>query len=154
MGAACLGRRARAARTFGDARAGERREAACRGVARAAFAALGAGAFAFEALAFEALPFAPFADFGGVASFCARRARFHALRAAADCLRARFASRLASFRRLRARFSSSLAIRTRCLATSACSLARSRGSTGGFCSLPVFFICRSGEAKEDQFHTS
>src|SRR5262249_3067904 len=48
--------------------------------------------------------------------FCARRARFQALRATAASLRARLASRLASFRRLRARLSSSLAIRTRCLA--------------------------------------
>jgi hypothetical protein len=73
-------------------------------------------------------------------SFWARRARFQTLRAAAECLRARLASRLASFRRLRARFSSSLAMRTRCLATSACSRARSRGSAGVSCSLPVFFI--------------
>src|SRR6266403_5098565 len=73
-------------------------------------------------------------------SFWARRARFHTLRAAAECLRARLASRLASFRRLRARFSSSLAMRTRCLATSACSRARPRGSAGVSCSLPVFFI--------------
>src|SRR6266403_5037998 len=73
-------------------------------------------------------------------SFWARRARFQTLRAAMDCLRARLASRLASFRRLRARFSSSLAMRTRCLATSACSRARSRGSAGVSCSLPVFFI--------------
>ena len=73
-------------------------------------------------------------------SFWARRARFHTLRAAAECLRARLASRLASFRRLRARFSSSLAMRTRCLATSACSRARSRGSAGVSCSLPVFFM--------------
>src|SRR3984893_18170904 len=73
-------------------------------------------------------------------SFWARRARFQTLRAAAECLRARLASRLASFRRLRARFSSSLAMRTRCLATSACSRARSRGSDGVSCSLTVFFI--------------
>jgi hypothetical protein len=73
-------------------------------------------------------------------SFWARRARFQTLRAAAECLRARLASRLASFRRLRARFSSSLAMRTRCLATSACSRARSSGSAGVSCSLPVFFI--------------
>src|SRR5437773_48945 len=72
--------------------------------------------------------------------FWARRARFQTLRAAAECLRARLASRLASFRRLRARFSSSFAMRTRCLATSACSRTRSRGSAGVSCSLPVFFI--------------
>jgi hypothetical protein len=72
--------------------------------------------------------------------FCARRARFQALRVAAASLRARLASRFASLRRLRARLSSSLAMRTRCLATSACSRARSRGSAGGACSLPVFFI--------------
>jgi hypothetical protein len=74
-------------------------------------------------------------------AFCARRALFQALRAAAASLRARLASRLASFRRLRARLSSSLAIRTRCLATSACSRTRPRGSAVEFCSLPVFFIC-------------
>src|SRR6185437_10952972 len=62
---------------------------------------------------------------GGLAR-CALRAFFHALRATAACLRAR----LASLTRLRARFSSSLAIRTRCRATSASSLARSRGSAG------------------------
>jgi len=73
-------------------------------------------------------------------SFWARRARFQALRAAAASFRARLASRLASFRRLRARLSSSLAIRTRCLATSACSRTRARGSPVVFCSLPVFFI--------------
>ena len=73
-------------------------------------------------------------------AFWARRARFQALRAAAASLRARLASRLASFRRLRARLSSSLAIRTRCLATSACSRTRARGSPVDFCSLPVFFI--------------
>ena len=61
---------------------------------------------------------------------CALRAFFHAFRVAAACRRARLASRLASFIRLRARLSSSLAIRTRCLATSACSRARSRGSAG------------------------
>ncbi len=72
--------------------------------------------------------------------FCARRARFHALRAAPASLRARLASRLASFRRLRARLSSSFAIRTRCLATSACNRTRSRGSATEPCSLPVFFI--------------
>src|SRR5512146_291337 len=60
----------------------------------------------------------------------ALRAFFQALRAAAACLRARLASRLASFTRLRACFSSSFAIRTRCLATSACSRARSSGSIG------------------------
>ena len=77
----------------------------------------------------------------GAASFCARRARFHALRAVAECLRARFASRLASLRRLRARFSSSFAMRTRCFATSACSRALSRGSAGRLAvSLPLFFI--------------
>ena len=77
----------------------------------------------------------------GAASFCARRTRFQALRAAAECLRARFASRLASLRRLRARFSSSFAMRTRCFATSACSRALSRGSAGRLAvSLPLFFI--------------
>lgn len=77
---------------------------------------------------------------------------FQILRAEAANLRARLASRLASFKRLRARLSSSFAMRTRCLATSACSLARSTGSAGA-CSasadeldpgdasaLPVFFI--------------
>jgi hypothetical protein len=78
----------------------------------------------------------------GAAFFCARRARFHALRAAADCLRAFLASRLASFKRLRARLSSFLAMRTRCFATSAWSRARSRGSAGKFIGslLPLFFI--------------
>ena len=80
--------------------------------------------------------------------FSARRARFHALRVAAACLRARLASRLASLTRLRARLSSSLAMRTRCLATSACSLARSRGSAGVCCSPPVFFICGPRSEKE------
>lgn len=93
------------------------------------------------------------AFFAGL-SFCARRARFHALRAAADTLRARLASRLASLRRLRARLSSSLAMRTRCLATSACNLARPSGSAGEPDSLPVFFIPPAREAKEDQCHTS
>src|SRR5690349_6269767 len=77
------------------------------------------------------------------------RARFQILRVEAASLRARLASRLASFNRFRARFSSSLAMRTRCLATSACSLARSMGSacdpSAGWVprdelSLPVFFI--------------
>jgi len=74
--------------------------------------------------------------------FCARRARFQALRATAASLRARLASRLASFRRLRARFSSSFAMRTRCLATSACSRTRSSGSAAEPCALPVFFMRR------------
>lgn len=74
--------------------------------------------------------------------FCARRARFQALRATAASLRARRASRLASFRRLRARFSSSFAMRTRCLATSACSRTRSSGSAAEPCALPVFFMRR------------
>jgi hypothetical protein len=61
---------------------------------------------------------------------CALRAFFHTFRVAAASLRARLASRFASLTRLRARLSSSLAIRRRCLATSACSLARSSGSPG------------------------
>ncbi len=79
-----------------------------------------------------------------------RRARFQIFRVEAASLRALLDSRLASFNRLRARFSSSLAMRTRCLATSACSLARSIGSAAsagsgvavprGGISLPVFFI--------------
>jgi len=72
--------------------------------------------------------------------FWARRARFHALRAAAASLRARFASRFASLSRLRARLSSSFAMRTRCLATSAWSRTRWRGSVGESCPLLVFFI--------------
>ena len=85
-------------------------------------------------------------------SFWARRARFQALRAAAECLRARLASRLASFRRLRARLSSSLAMRTRCFATSACSRARSRGSAGASCPLPVFFICDAQSERTSVSH--
>ena len=73
---------------------------------------------------------------------------------AAACLRARLASRLASFSRLRARLSSSLAIRTRCLATSASSRARSKGSPGVSCSLPVFFMRGPAKRKNDQSHTS
>lgn len=92
---------------------------------------------------------------GGVPLSSTRALRltlFQIFRAEAATLRARFASRLASFTRLRARLSSSFAMRTRCLATSACSLARSTGSAGA-CSasadesdagdasaLPVFFI--------------
>lgn len=108
---------------------------------------------AFGAVRLGAATVGPTAFFAGL-SFCARRARFHALRAAADTLRARLASRLASLRRLRARLSSSLAMRTRCLATSACNLARPSGSAGALDSLPVFFIPPAREVKEDQFHTS
>ena len=84
--------------------------------------------------------------------FWARRARFHALRAAAATLRARFASRFASLRRLRARFSSSLARRTRCLATSACRRTRSGGSVVEPCSLAVFFICGSRSERPPVSH--
>jgi hypothetical protein len=106
-----------------------------RAMARRAFLC----AFALRTLFGARLP-ATAVAFPPGASFWARRTRFHALRAEADCLRARLASRLASLSRLRARLSSSFAIRTRCLATSAWSLARSSGSVGGACSLPVFFI--------------
>lgn len=88
----------------------------------------------------DTLSFAPEAFFEP--PFCARRARFQALRATAASLRARRASRLASFRRLRARFSSSFAMRTRCLATSACSRTRWSGSVAEPCALPVFFMRR------------
>jgi hypothetical protein len=88
----------------------------------------------------DTLNFRPEASFEP--PFCARRARFQALRATAASLRARLASRLASFRRLRARFSSSFAMRTRCLATSACSRTRPSGSATEPCALPVFFMRR------------
>lgn len=132
IAAGCRGRRARRGLTLEDARAGEGRgEAAWRDAARVALGVL----------PFVGLPLATFAGFAGVASLCARRARFQALRAEADCLRARFASRLASFRRLRARFNSSFAMRTRCFATSACSRALSKGSAGRSAgSLSLFFI--------------
>jgi len=88
---------------------------------------------------------------------------FQILRAEAASLRARFASRFASFTRLRARFNSSFAIRTRCLATSACSRARSTGSADACASdefdpvdasaLPVFFIrCPVAQALRRQSH--
>ncbi len=85
---------------------------------------------AFLRLAREAVVRLPADAAGAKSARCALRAFFHALRAAAESFRARLASRLASFTRLRARLSSSLAIRRRCFATSACSLARSRGSAG------------------------
>jgi len=87
-------------------------------------------------------PLVPVAEAFSDPFFCARRARFQALRATAASLRARLPSRLASFRRLRARFSSSFAMRTRCLATSACSRTRWSGSAVECCALPVFFIRR------------
>jgi hypothetical protein len=86
------------------------------------------------------------------------RAFFHALRARLACLRARLASRFASFSHLRARLSSSLAIRTRCLATSACSRARSRGSAdassrgaagASWLSLPVFCMSETKSEVSD-----
>jgi len=136
-GAAWAARRTRRMRTLAEVRAGGgRREVACRDAARTLLRAFGEVRFAALARALARL----LRSGAGAASFCARRARFHALRAAVDCLRARFASRLASFRRLRARFNSSLAMRTRCLATSACSRALSRGSAGTAVSLPLFFI--------------
>src|SRR5438034_6090940 len=109
-----------------------------RRVARALRAVRGFAGCAADLRLARGAPF--FAVLDPESCFWARRARFQTLRAAAECLRARLASRLASFRRLRARFSSSFAMRTRCLATSACSRTRSRGSAGVSCSLPVFFI--------------
>ena len=143
-----------AARGAVAARGGARRRtvrlraARCAAAARLGLRAGFAGAAAALRLA-PRLAGAPFFFFAAPEpSFWARRARFQTLRAAAECLRARLASRLASFRRLRARFNSSFAMRTRCLATSACSRARSRGSAGVSCSLPVFFIGGLATRKE------
>jgi hypothetical protein len=141
----CTGRGARRALAAEVAPAGGRRlEALRREVACDAFGALAELAF------LDFARFAPLLRAGaGAASFCARRTRFQALRAAVDCLRARLASRFASFRRLRARFSSSFAIRTRCFATSACSRALSRGSAGRLVgSLSLFFIFGAREARK------
>jgi hypothetical protein len=144
--AVAFGALAGATRNARAARGAVRTLALDRGL-RARRSLCGGRAFALERAASRRAAFFFALGFPTTAFFWSRRARFHTLRAEADCLRARRASRLASFNRLRARFSSSLAMRTRCLATSAWSRARSRGSVGLVGSLPFFFIRWPARAK-------